>query len=286
MPVLVAIDGSEASWAVLPHANRFAQALGLPLSVVRVLNPLLDVGDEFGPSISDAADSVAARWDSEITERLKSRDITANTRVEIVGRKESISDAIVRLGEEAGAEAIAMNSRGTGTIRHVFLGSTALAVLGKAGRPVLLTGPGIEPSLASDAYRVAITSDGSPAATAGVAAFAALFAGTSVEPILVGAYSRAIGDDEPMREMGRARAHLEELRAHFADDVPLQTRIFECEGNESTSHAIVRGANELEASLIAMSTHGHSALRRIVAGSTAMGVLKQSTLPVLLVPAE
>jgi nucleotide-binding universal stress UspA family protein len=256
------------------------------MQLVRVLNPLLDVGDEFGPSIRDAADAVAERWDGELNAHLKNLGIVAETRVEIVGRKEAIADAIVRLGDEAKAEAIAMNSRGHGAIRHLFLGSTALAVLGKAGRPVLLTGPQAQPPPEHDQYRAAVTSDGSKDAAAGVGAFAQLFNGTAVKPLLVGAYSRAFGDDDPMQEMGRARAHLEELRDQFAEDANLQTHVVDCTNIESTAHALVRGADELQASVIAMATHGHSALRHLVAGSTALGVLKQSPLPLLLVPAE
>jgi nucleotide-binding universal stress UspA family protein len=260
--------------------------MGQSVRVVRVLNPLLDVGDEFGPSISDAADAVAERWKDGLAAHLQSKGIEAEPSVEIVGRKESVSDAIVRLAREVQPAVVAMNSRGAGALRHLLIGSTALAVLGKASVPVLLTGPRAEPPPSGATYRIAITSDATDSATAGVGRFAAMLAGTALHVTLLGVYSPAFGDDDPMKEMGDARAHLEQLREKFSADSHLRTEIIDAVGYESTAHAIVRGAIDLEASALGMATHGHSLIRHVVAGSTAMGVLKQSPLPLLLVPAD
>jgi nucleotide-binding universal stress UspA family protein len=81
--------------------------------------------------------------------------------------------------------------------------------------------------------------------------------------------------------MGRIRTHLEEMRDRFRV-ASLQTRVFDARGFETTAHAIVRAAQEYEASAIAMATHGHSVVRHLVAGSTALRVLRQSPLPVLM----
>ncbi len=285
-PILVPIDGSEHSWFVLPHVARFAEALGVPIRLVRILNPLLDVGDEFAPSVLEAAQGVAARWKEDLDRYASDRGVKAETAVEIVGRKESVSDSIVRLAMQWESPVIALNSRGAGALHHLFLGSTSLAVLGKAERPVFLTGPRAEGSDSSRPYRAAITSDGSDAARAGVARFAGLFRGTAIEPELVGVYSAAFGDRDPMSEMADARAHLEEMRDLFPAGAHLGTHVFDAAGYESTAHAIVRGSMELGASVIAMATHGHRVVRHLVAGSTAVGVLKSSPLPLLLIPAD
>jgi nucleotide-binding universal stress UspA family protein len=263
-----------------------AGALGEPVRVVRVLHPLLDVGDEFGPSISDAADAVAERWREGLALHLRTIGIEAEPSVEIVGRKESVSDTIVRLCREVQPVVVAMNSRGGGALRHLLIGSTALAVLGKVDVPVMLTGPRAETPPAASEYRIAITSDATDAAVAAVSRFASMFAGTAVQASLLGVYSPAFGDDDPMQEMGDARSHLEKLRDRFSADTHLRTEVVNAEGYESTAHAIVRGAAGIGASAIGMATHGHSMIRHLVAGSTAMGVLKQSPLPVLLVPAD
>lgn len=49
------------------------------------------------------------------------------------------------------------------------------------------------------------------------------------------------------------------------------------------AHAIVETAHQRGADLIAMATHGHSGLRRLVLGSVADSVVRGSHLPVLLV---
>ena len=48
---------------------------------------------------------------------------------------------------------------------------------------------------------------------------------------------------------------------------------------------ILDQANELNADLIVMGTHGHGAMYNLLVGSVTKGVLKHSTRPVLLMPA-
>jgi nucleotide-binding universal stress UspA family protein len=43
-------------------------------------------------------------------------------------------------------------------------------------------------------------------------------------------------------------------------------------------------ADQLNADLIVMRTHGHGAMYNLLVGSATKGVLKRSTRPVLLVP--
>jgi nucleotide-binding universal stress UspA family protein len=47
---------------------------------------------------------------------------------------------------------------------------------------------------------------------------------------------------------------------------------------------ILNQADELNADLIVMGTHGHGTMYNLLVGSTTEGVLKRSTCPVLLVP--
>jgi len=46
---------------------------------------------------------------------------------------------------------------------------------------------------------------------------------------------------------------------------------------------VLRAASEANANAIAMATHGTSALRHVLAGSTALGVLGRAEIPVILV---
>ena len=57
------------------------------------------------------------------------------------------------------------------------------------------------------------------------------------------------------------------------------------EPTETVAKEILSQADELNADLIVMGTHGHSAMYNLLVGSATKGVLKHSTRPVLLVPA-
>jgi len=52
------------------------------------------------------------------------------------------------------------------------------------------------------------------------------------------------------------------------------------------SESIAEYAQEHDVDLVVMSTHGRSGLRRLVLGSIAEGVLRNSTVPVLCIPPE
>jgi nucleotide-binding universal stress UspA family protein len=53
----------------------------------------------------------------------------------------------------------------------------------------------------------------------------------------------------------------------------------------TVAEEILNQVDELNADLIVMGTHGHSAMYNLLVGSASKGVLKRSTRPVLLVPA-
>jgi nucleotide-binding universal stress UspA family protein len=56
------------------------------------------------------------------------------------------------------------------------------------------------------------------------------------------------------------------------------------EPDGTVAEEILKQGNELNADLIIMGTHGHSAMYNLLVGSATKGVLKRSTRPVLLVP--
>jgi nucleotide-binding universal stress UspA family protein len=57
------------------------------------------------------------------------------------------------------------------------------------------------------------------------------------------------------------------------------------ESTGAVAEEILNQADELNADLIVMGTHGHGAMYNFLVGSATKGVLKHSTRPVLLVPA-
>ena len=70
--ILVTTDGSRRAKLVLPHAAHLAQALGVGLRLIRVLDPRADIGDEYAPTVEEATERVAARWRSEMQSAIAS----------------------------------------------------------------------------------------------------------------------------------------------------------------------------------------------------------------------
>lgn len=81
----------------------------------------------------------------------------------------------------------------------------------------------------------------------------------------------------------KARKGLEKIaRENFADKVPCEIRIVRGEA----SSAIIRAAEELGADLIVMATHRYTGLDRLLLGSVAELVVRESPVPVLTVGPE
>lgn len=53
-----------------------------------------------------------------------------------------------------------------------------------------------------------------------------------------------------------------------------------------TVETLLNKANEFKADLVVLASHGHSALYRLLLGSVSEGVLRGSSCPVLIVPAQ
>ena len=102
-----------------------------------------------------------------------------------------------------------------------------------------------------------------------------------VPPVVIEGTRQITIDDEEVR-----RADAEEYLAPLAVDlrnkgVRVDTRV----EHGMPAAAIVDAAREVQADLIAMTTHGRSGLRRLVFGSVAEAVLRHSDIPVFLLRA-
>ncbi len=80
-----------------------------------------------------------------------------------------------------------------------------------------------------------------------------------------------------------ARKLLEEMVDKYSIG-PIEIHSEIIEGTPSIN--IARLAEELKADLIIMGTHGMGGLKKILVGSTAVNVIRETTIPVLLVPEE
>ncbi|WP_130804705.1 universal stress protein [Acinetobacter ihumii] len=80
-----------------------------------------------------------------------------------------------------------------------------------------------------------------------------------------------------------AEAHLEKIKSTFTENgIEANIKIIR---EEPTASGIVNVADEVNADLIVMGSHGRSGLKKLVLGSVAQKVLSESPIPVLIVKA-
>jgi len=80
-----------------------------------------------------------------------------------------------------------------------------------------------------------------------------------------------------------ARSRLEKIaRERFGDRIRCDIRLVRGEA----SSAIIRAAEDLKADLIVMATHRHTGLNRVLLGSVAELVVRESPIPVLTIGPE
>ena len=278
MKVLVTTDGSERSLSALPHAAAFARATGWPLTLVRVMDPLLDLGSHFALHVDEAIEKATAAWQLELDASLEGLGVQSDAIVVLKVRGEDTWDTVIRVAAEQGAALIVMDSRGAGAVRHALLGSVAMGIVGHTNLPVMVIGPAVEPPSGRPGYRIVATTDGSPASLAVVRALSPILQSGSIDVTLLRLCWPGTADHS-------AADCASQLRT-FRESLPHSERVTE-EVREmalvnGAAPAIITVAQELEASAIAMATHGHSAAYHLFGGSTALGALSQSPLPVIL----
>ena len=89
--------------------------------------------------------------------------------------------------------------------------------------------------------------------------------------------------EAPVAVVGEAEAYLEGVAARLRDEG--RSRITTSVWYSGAAEAIVDAARQRGVDMIVMSTRGRSGLRRVVLGSVAESVLRQTPTPILLVSA-
>lgn len=278
---LVTNDGSVPALRVLPHVQRLAASCAGRLVVVRVIDPLLETRGMPREDVDAAVARLGEAWRTRLGDELAVHQVEAEVCVEAARPGERLHEAIIRLAGVHGAAALAMHSRGAGALRHALLGSAALGVLGNAGLPLMVTG---EHACAApppgDPYHLLVTSDGSPASNAILAALARLLGNMRARVTLLHVSELRSGRPDPLGELEAAGRQLEWLRASLLTGAEILCVPARC--YEPVPDAIVRMATSLGVHAIALSTRGYSINGRPDGRSTALDILRQSPLPLIL----
>jgi nucleotide-binding universal stress UspA family protein len=284
--ILVPLDGSLTSEAILPQVVRLAAREESEVILVRAEHPIVT---ENYALIAEAAMDGAKEYLLGIQGRLAPHRIRTRT-LEQMGAP---ADVILRAAAEERVSMIALATHGRTGVSRLILGSVAEQVLRLSPVPVLVLRPFSSYEIAKTSRpedeplrKILVAVDGSelqPAVAPHALAFAKLFDARVVllrvlAPITGNA--RTTADDE---EIENARHALREAAFKFsAAGVACLTLLEEGEA----APKILGIAREHDIDLIAMSTHARRGLSRLVSGSVTEKVLREATVPMLVVNGE
>src|ERR1051326_3073269 len=280
--ILVPLDGSVTAEAILPHVRRLLYRHDSEVILVRAVDPPVSEGQI---SIIDTTLGAAREYIAGKKERLEKDGV----RVKSIVRMGPAAGTILEVAEEEDATLIALATHGRTGVKRALFGSVAEIVLRKSPVPALavrpfwsyeLLPPGkteIEP-----VRNILVPTDGSPRAMAALwpaIEMARLF---EARLVFLRVLVPAKNGDKPVDEAA-AKASLKEFaEAAEAEGVSTLTVLEKGEA----AKAIIDNARFYGCDLIAMATHGRSGISRLVVGSVTEQVLREATLPLLVVRAK
>lgn len=285
--ILIPLDGSVTAEAVLPYATSLAHATSASLLLLRIVTPGEISQSLFWKTTIPA--ELRREWTEEVLTRanvylLSVADRLRSMGLQVVFDVQPADDAaaaiVARAEHEPGIGLIAMTTHGYGGALRWAFGSVAGKVLHAAPTPLLVvrSDGGARAPVTEVTYRtLCVPLDGSPLAEQALAEAQLIASSTGAALVLISVVPRiGNGFDE-------ARIYLEQiaeqLRVH-----QLQVRIRTAEG--SPAGQIIAVAEEENADLIVMATHGRTGLQHLWLGSVASKVVHSAPLPVLLVRAQ
>ena len=295
--ILVPLDGSELAEKAVPLALAVATRSGLPVALLHVHFPVPALWSSGIPAESyrwefetrEAADAYMAEAQRRIEEALRER-VSAGVRTGDVA-----AELVAEIGEDVGL--VVMTSQGHSGVRGVLLGSTARKVVHDARIPVVLLGGGVGGWAGPEGVRIAsimVALDGSAGADAVLKPVLDLARWFGAGVHLAGVVPVGVGFGYPSVPHGavleggaleeRLRGHLKAKSAELeAEGLAVTHQMLR---DDDVTGALVRAARECAADLIAMSTHARGPALRVLLGSVAAGVLKESPVPVLMLRPE
>ncbi|MBN1857005.1 MAG: universal stress protein [Dehalococcoidia bacterium] len=286
--ILAPIDGCDRSENVLPYVEELSQRLEAHITVLHVFPPSLhlqqDVHSQYVTGLVD-----------DIRKRLSRPEIEVKGIV-LEGKP---SREIVDFAAQADIGLIAAAPHSQTSITHWTVGRTADKVIRETSKPVLLVRNGAADRSQDHILlsRVLVPLDGSRASRDVL---------PYVESIL-----------KPLQESGRGRLFLLHVLpgTHYATGPAIAKKVDYTSSEMEGLHAqasryleeiavmlrrsgkqvesriavgdaatmILKTATETETNLIAMTTHGYTGFSRLFLGSVADRVLRNSTVPLLLI---
>ena len=292
--ILVPLDGSEMAEVALSYAQGLAEKLGSEIAVVYV--------EEF--KLSDALENMTDLQTGEV-EPVK---YSAERYLEgIAARAPEVgstvlfghpAEAIVEYASKEDIDLIVMATHGRSGIRLWALGSTADKVVRVSNCPVMLIrAKGAQPDIHKRGTfkKILVPLDGSEESEMILPYVRELGIKLKAEIVLFQAVERAMhlyladmvvthlpySDEEMEPFKADAESYLEKVKGSLKSDggITLSSKV----GIGEVAEWIIEFADEIDADLVAMTTHGRSGIRRWRLGTVAQKVVHAGNTPLMLV---
>jgi nucleotide-binding universal stress UspA family protein len=295
--ILVPLDGSAIAQGILPCVKTLARPFRSTIILFHAAEvPVEPRGrrqKEYAQETTNRTRSLAEEYLTGVAKVLRRQRFKVEMRVGLGGVAHSITD----FAEAEKVELVAMSTHGRAGLARWMLGSAPDRVLRHAHQPVLLVRPTGDTPAEAKAFplkTIIVPLDGSRAAEAAlphaqemakmlkleVVLVQVISAETTVQFTPMGPDTLAIPTDVLQRIDLVASGYL----AGVGKDLKrqgIQVRWDVLRG--MAAHRIVEFARETPGSMVVMTTHGRSGLRRWVLGSVADEVVRASGEPVLVV---
>ncbi|HEX2254373.1 MAG TPA: universal stress protein [Thermoanaerobaculia bacterium] len=288
--VLAATDFSATAAAAVDWGVDLARRHGATLHLVHGVTLPVPMA-EYVPSSADVDREICEGARSRLEEVARGLEATGVT-LELHLPTGVPSQVIARTAEEVGADLVVIGTQGLSGLAHLLLGSTAQRVVQHAPCPVLTVHQGDRERHRPVRTLLAAT-DFSTGADEAVRTALDLFAGSGEAPtrlVLLHAYHlpmelTAYGPVPTSvhyyQDAGAdAQERLDLAAAALGrDGWAVETRVRQGFAPE----VIVAEAEELDADLVALGTHGRTGLAHLLLGSTAERVVQHAPCPVMTV---
>jgi nucleotide-binding universal stress UspA family protein len=274
--ILVPLDGSKETEAILPEVLRIAT----PEDRIHFLHVVPPVPAPAGLPVSHLIGLLEQALAYLQTTRQKA--LPGRRGLDLV-RSGDAAQEILGVALEKNIHLIAMSTHARTGLSRFLLGSVAAKVVEASQLPVLLVRPAL-PRASTALRKILVAVEGSETASDLLESVKTLAAPSTAEIILFHAVE-PVADPSPQWRAGPLSilSTPEHRLQDLADRLEQEGYVaWPVVSQGAPVEEILRQARRLEVDLIALATHARSGLERMLDGSVAEGVLKQSPVPVLL----
>jgi nucleotide-binding universal stress UspA family protein len=260
--ILVPVDGSEFAEQMIPYAAALSRKTGAKLALLRI--------------VSDASEQDQGR--RQVGERAASIDAEALC----VVAKGDVAPAIRAEANKTPGTLVAMSSHGRSGAAEAIFGSVALDLIRSAKQPVVVYRPqGASAGLPIGKIgRVVLPLDGSPESESMIGDAVAFAKWIGARIIVVSVLDPTMRLDpgippSDVQESSYVHGRARDIAQKYGMEAGWEVL------HGDPKLAIPSFVQSLGDAMLAMTTHGRSALKTVVAGSVTAACLRDSGVPVL-----